>query len=547
MFDVFYNGPKPNLFAFEQYATDLDEASAKCKTKYFWLINGNNDYTNFDFSFRPPPWQAEHTHVWKSQWQDNSGTMLVPKHVKDHQWNWHESPKTLRIRSVPIFYMDFGNKESAEQFNKLESKWNVVKRIRYIGSHLEVFKRIISQATSEYIWIISSICNYKNFDFTWHPKQWQTEMIHCFSWNSMEDYSRGDTFYIHVESFKKQMYELEILDWFNVIHYNKDQIVQYFQCPVVRYDGDNLINVIKNYSFDFPYVKFLKKNQQDYYFDHMCLWAEKDRQIVPYTSDNSSCLVPKDIKQYLSKQIYDYPYIRTQNVVVKNSPQLDIVYISNGEPDAEKWFERCASLSYGSVVYRVKNVNGRAEAYKAAANISTTEWFFAVFAKLEVESNFNWGWQPDYFQEPKHYIFHAKNPVNGLTYGHQAMIVYNKRLVLETEETGLDFTLSKSHAIVPILSGTAHFNQNPWTTWRTAFREVLKLRYFKETEPNIETNYRLKVWSTVAEGQFAEWSLTGARDALEYFDSVNGNIDQLKLSFEWNWLKSFAHTKGYNF
>ena len=257
--------------------------------------------------------------------------------------------------------------------------------------------------------------------------------------------------------------------------------------------------------------------------------------------------MPKDIKQYLSTQIYDYPYLKTQNVVVKNSPQLDIVYISNGEPDAEKWFERCVSLSYGSVVHRVKNVNGRAEAYKAAANISTTEWFFAVFAKLEVESNFNWGWQPDYFQEPKHYIFHAKNPVNGLTYGHQAMIAYNKRLVLETEETGLDFTLSKSHAIVPILSGTAHFNQDPWTTWRTAFREVLKLRYFKETEPSIETNYRLKIWSSIAEGQFAEWSLTGARDALEYFDSVGGNIDKLKLSFEWNWLKSFANAKGYSF
>ena len=36
MFDVFYNGPKPNLFAFEQYAADLNEASTKCKTKYFW-------------------------------------------------------------------------------------------------------------------------------------------------------------------------------------------------------------------------------------------------------------------------------------------------------------------------------------------------------------------------------------------------------------------------------------------------------------------------------------------------------------------------------
>jgi hypothetical protein len=53
-----------------------------------------------------------------------------------------------------------------------------------------------------------------------------------------------------------------------------------------------------------------------------------------------------------------------------------------------------------------------------------------VFAKLEVSSMFDWSWQPDRLQEPKHYIFHALNPVNGLEYGHQAMIAYNKKLVL---------------------------------------------------------------------------------------------------------------------
>ena len=43
-----------------------------------------------------------------------------------------------------------------------------------------------------------------------------------------------------------------------------------------------------------------------------------------------------------------------------------------------------------------------AEAYKAAATRSKTPWFFTVFAKLEVKPNFDWLWQPDYFEAQQH-------------------------------------------------------------------------------------------------------------------------------------------------
>jgi hypothetical protein len=160
-----------------------------------------------------------------------------------------------------------------------------------------------------------------------------------------------------------------------------------------------------------------------------------------------------------------------------------------------------------------------------------------VFAKLEVMYDFNWHWLPDYFQEPKHYIFNSRNPVNGLEYGHQGVIAYNKRLVLENNTPGIDFTLSQPHEVVPILSGIAHYNQSPWMTWRTAFREVIKLKYFMDTEPTLETGHRLATWCEVAEGDFAEWSLRGANDAVRYYNQVGGDYEKLKLSFEWSWLR----------
>jgi hypothetical protein len=74
-------------------------------------------------------------------------------------------------------------------------------------------------------------------------------------------------------------------------------------------------------------------------------------------------------------------------------------------------------------------------------------------------------------------------------------------------------------------------------TWRTAFREVVKLRHFMDIQPTLETEHRLTTWLTVAEGDFAEWSIRGAEDAVVYYTEVGGDYEQLKLSFEWAWLR----------
>jgi hypothetical protein len=145
-------------------------------------------------------------------------------------------------------------------------------------------------------------------------------------------------------------------------------------------------------------------------------------------------------------------------------------------------------------------------------------------------------------QEPKHYIFHAGNPVNGLVYGHQAMIAYNKKLVLANSGHGLDFTLDSAHEVVPILSGDAMYYEDPWTCWRTAFREALKLR---ASLPDVENEYRLKAWLKEYSGTIANgpWSHKGAQDAMDFYDSVNGDFEELRKSYDWEWLSSYVFFK----
>jgi hypothetical protein len=224
-------------------------------------------------------------------------------------------------------------------------------------------------------------------------------------------------------------------------------------------------------------------------------------------------------------------------------PLQDIVFISNGEPNAEQNFKRLNlhAGAKGNRLVRVDNINGRAAAYHAAARASTTPWFFAVFAKLQVDIDFDWTWQPDRMQQPKHYIFHAGNPVNGLVYGHQAMIAYNRHLVLNNPGVGLYFTLDSPHEVVPILSGIAHYDTSPWSAWRTAFREALKLR---ASLPDVENEYRLNKWLDInGDEADPQWSQLGAADAVEYYDEVGGDFDQLKKSYEWEWLASYAFFK----
>jgi len=158
-----------------------------------------------------------------------------------------------------------------------------------------------------------------------------------------------------------------------------------------------------------------------------------------------------------------------------------------------------------------------------------------VFPTIDLDPTFDFTFQPDRLREACHYIFHAKNPVNGLSYGHRAVILYNKHLCLSTIHPSLDFTLSQPHTVVPQLCGTSYFNQTPEISWRVAFREVLKLC---EMKPTVESRHRLKKWCELGVGKYASYVHKGALDAVQYFDEVKGDKNALQLSYELEWLKN---------
>jgi hypothetical protein len=408
--------------------------------------------------------------------------------------------------------------------------------VRYFDNYRDTLIRLAKSIRTEheFVWVCSSICDYTNFDFSWHPEQWQAGMLHVFA---SDEQKFGDTFFMHVPSFAAKAETVELLEWYDL---NFVPIRVYRRpMPIVQHDQDSHADVVRTRDFAGPLAVFTHSTYMSTNLVTVSLWREQTKTIVPLNPGASSVVVPRTAIPYIKTQLYDYPYIdKTHHMLT--DPLQDIVFISNGEPNAEQNYKRLSLLPKDNRLVRVDNINGRAAAYHAAAEASTTPWFFAVFAKLEVDVDFDWAWQPDRMQEAKHYIFHAKNPVNGLVYGHQAMIAYNRQLVLDNPGVGLDFTLDSPHEVVPILSGQARYDTSEWSAWRTAFREVLKL---KASLPDVENEYRISQWLTHTLRAQSRMSVAGAEDALEYYGEVGGDFDQLKKSYEWEWLASYAFFK----
>jgi len=534
MFDIFYSGVKPNLCSHEREATSIEQAQHLSRTRYFWWVTYLADLNDVDLLWEPSPWESHQRHAWASQHQKDAGVYLVPKDWNGTDTNYH-SEKIIRKAGVPVVEIDHLDGHAGQIPN-------TIKTVRYFDNYRDVLIRIAKslKGQHEYVWICSSCCDYSNFDFSWHPDPWQLKLLHVFP---ILFSKFGDTFLMHVDSFAERAEQFELLDWYDLNFVSTNPVLRR-PLPVIKHKFDTHVEAVKRIEFPGPLAIFSNNTTMDtngYPEPAVPLWHEKTKTIVPLSKGATDVIVPKAAIPYIKTQLYDYPHIEKKYINDRIELPLDIVFIENGESNAaDNWMmleNRIVNLE-PNCLHRVSNVKGRAAAYHAAAQASTTPWFFAVFAKLAIDLSFDWSWQPDRMQQPKHYIFHAKNPVNGLVYGHQAMIAYNKQLVLNNPGIGLDFTLDSPHEVVPLLSGTADYAQTKWSAWRTAFRECLKLC----GQQDVESTYRLNRWLT-KDNTDDKYSMKGAEDAVEYYNEVNGDFDALKKSYEWDWLASYALIK----
>jgi hypothetical protein len=514
-------------------------------TELCWILNSELDYADFDFEYYPNPWQMKMIHVFGTQWSHWGTTYMVnretfaedTKYIKviEHLSNLN-FVKDRRAKATNILYdivyIDHGNLSDTEG--------KVV--VKYEQNYLKTFKKILEILPTKkehYVWIVSTVCDYAYFDFTYLCDPFAKEQLHVFPSDRQKF---GDTFLVDVNKLRSTIEHIPKLEDFDKINFNQTQRVKRLPAPTILTTDDSHVSSI-NTDFDFPYAVFVtrdNKNLNAIDTEPMNLWSNETKNITITSKGGTRIVVPKEAKQYVKSELYDYPYIIKNSKLIESNP-LDIVFFSNGEASADKNYEHLLKITQGlpNKVTRIDGVDGRVKSQHAAANSSNTSWYFLVNAKLKVASKFDFNWQPDRLQIPKHYIFHATNPVNGLVYGHQAIVANNKKLTLENFGTGLDFTMDSEHEVVPVNSGIGMYNSSEWDTWRTAFRECIKLKQSGTTENEI----RLSKWMTQAIGEFAQYSIEGAKHAVEYYEEVNVDFDKLRLSYDWGWLRTYYQNK----
>lgn len=414
------------------------------------------------------------------------------------------------------------------------SPFTNTREVPFVDSYLTVLKSIIDDINTEYFWFFANFMDLKTVDIDYIPEQHQKNQIHV--WYNTHPLGgtnkEGNVFLIPTKAFKNQCKDIQFLRDFKDINYHEHPNLFQNWIPKTAF---KLKDPYKTYRESEPnYYKWLhnkdidKKNIPNFF---PSFW--EDVKLYTWGKTNDVILVPH--KENI-KQFYDFDRIVHYDLDY-SSKLMDIVFLSYDEPNADENWEKLKAKHPRAK--RVHGVPARTLAYVTAALKSETDYFFAVFPTIEIDDSFDFTFQPDRLKEPCHYIFHCKNPVNGLQYGHRAVILYNKQLCLDTKKPGLDFTLSQAHTVVPTLCGTSHFNVSPEISWRVAFREVIKLCAMKQT---VESRYRLKKWCELGKGPYAELVQRGALDAIDYYKKNKHDQDALSLSYELDWLKQKFNT-----
>lgn len=234
--------------------------------------------------------------------------------------------------------------------------------------------------------------------------------------------------------------------------------------------------------------------------------------------------------------------IGDDNIGIYKSQEFDIIFLSYDESNAEEHFQQLKSRFPRAK--RVNGIKGILAAHTAAAKLAkenNSNMFYVVDADAEVYPTFRFDYEPQVCDINSVHIWYSKNPVNGLEYGYGGLKLFPTQPFFEHKEGIVDMStvISGSVKVIPEVSNITRFNTDPFTTWRSAFRECVKLSSrLIDNQQDHETETRLNVWCTVGNGEYGEFSVMGANEGKEYGLAHKDQPELLGLINDFTWLES---------
>ncbi len=521
---------------FDKFATEEEGRNSTTKD-WFWVVDTHVDVLpTFDFSYVPTIWDAGKTHVWQKlnpatgRQYDYAGVMLCPRVPQAKGRPKYIREAACTQKPFPIFNLD--------------PQLDIIEQLTHLDSTVD----------NSMYWAVDPFTQVSDtFKFDYYPTQWDQQNVHVFAdedgaYRNIRLYPKG-TFgkQFTLEDITNNSFEK--LKQINTISSLRPRWPVIHLRDVTKAELVNALQESVNQG-----IPFLWTVDPDVSVDTRVL----DAGYLPTLTDINKVHVwqrqnPHTAKTHSYGGLRLWPTNRDYSDLTTDALRLnkikniqyvkeigssykpyDIVFLSYKEPGAESTYKR---LTARFPATWVKDITGIFEAHKEAANSVNSKMFWVVDADAWIEDTFDFGYIPDVYDQEVVHVWASKNPVTGQEYGYGGVKLFNREQVLGATSWGLDFTtgLSTRFKSMPEVSCITKFNSDEYSTWRSAFRECVKLAL----KDDADSRERLEGWlHPVADADFSKEAKRGAEEGCAYAQANRNDVEALARINDYEWLRN---------
>ena len=213
---------------------------------------------------------------------------------------------------------------------------------------------------------------------------------------------------------------------------------------------------------------------------------------------------------------------------------FDIIFISYNESDADDNFNSLKERF--PLAKRVHGIKGIHQAHIVAAKKSFTRMFWVVDADAVILNSFNFDYKVAESELDVVHVWRSINPINNLSYGYGGVKLLPKQLTInmDTNTTDMTMNISSKFKAMPEVSNITAFNTDPFSTWRSAFRECCKLVVIN----NEESLSRLSIWCELNnDAPYGFYAYLGALAGRAYGEKNASDKEALAKINDFIWLQ----------
>ena len=514
-----------------KYDDDKYEALSKARknsiTKFFWVINLDIDsFVNDDFYFNyvVPEWDKNYVHIWQTSKKEFKNIYLISK---DYPFTKREADYLFFInkKEIPIEASKFVYDTLRLDFND-----NVYDKITS-------FQKTVKTSM---FWVLAPECNLLS-DLVYVVPDYDKEYIH--QWTPIND--EFPNVFLIPKTYPISKREADHLFFINK-KVMEDTISRVAYDTLQLNFNDNIYETIISFQKTVKTSMFwVLAPECNLLSDLVYVVPDYDKEYIhQWTASNSEYLhlnlVPKN--HPISKRESNNLFFVTKKEISGSlfEERYDMIFISYNEPNAdENWLNLSTRFPYAKRVHGVKGIHN---AHIQAATIATTCMFWVIDGDSQIVEDFNFDYVVDPWDKDTVFVWKSQNPVNNLVYGYGGVKLLPKLLTLNIDTSTIDMTtsISKKFNAMDNISNLTIFNTDPFNTWKSAFRECVKLSSkVIDGQVDNETENRLDVWCTIGSGKpYGEYSIKGALTGREFGLKYFNDKHMLSKINDWEWLNN---------